>query len=542
MDKNRKDWWKEAVIYQIYPKSFQDTNGDGFGDLPGIIEHLDYLQNLGVDAIWLSPIYASPQKDNGYDISDYQAIDPRFGTMEDFERLVSEADKRGISIIMDLVLNHTSDQHKWFQEARKSKDNPYHDYYVWRDGEEGTPPNEMQAVFGGPAWTYVPELGQYYFNIFSPYQPDLNWDNPKVRQELYDMIRFWKDKGVGGFRLDVIDMVGKEPDKQIASNGSRLHEYIQELSSEVFQDGNLVTVGETPGVTVETARKFSNPDGSEFSMVFQFEHMGIDQEDDKEKWDLKPLDLRELKQIMARWQEGLEGTGWNSLYLDNHDQPRIVSRWGNDGQYRTESAKMLATMLYGMKGTPYIYQGEELGMTNIELPIDQYDDLEIRNVYEERLKSGYSEDQVMESIYAKGRDNARTPMQWTDGTNAGFTDGTPWLPVNPNYVEINAEAEVADPASVYNYYKKLIALRREYKVFETGTFRLVEPYSEELFAYTRDSDKDGHLLVVCNFSDHHQDMPRIELFEGQEVLISNYEDPIGRLRPYEARIVYVPAD
>ena len=538
MDKNRKDWWKEAVIYQVYPKSFQDTNGDGFGDLPGVTEHLDYLQNLGVDAVWLSPIYTSPQKDNGYDISDYRAIDPRFGTMEDFETLVAEAKKRGISIIMDLVLNHTSDQHHWFEEAKKSRDNPYHDYYVWRDGEAGMPPNDMEAVFGGSAWTYVPELGQYYLNLFSPYQPDLNWENPKVREELYDMIRFWKEKGVGGFRLDVIDMVGKEPDKKIASNGARLHEFIQELSREVFQDGNLVTVGETPGVTVETARKFSNPDGSEFSMVFQFEHMGVDEQEGKEKWDLKKLDLRELKQIFARWQEGLEGTGWNSLYLDNHDQPRIVSRWGDDGEYRVESAKMLATMLYGMKGTPYIYQGEELGMTNVRLNIEEYDDLEIKNVYEKRTKEGYPVENVMESIYQKGRDNARTPMQWSAEKNAGFTDGTPWLPVNPNYIEINAAAEVDDPDSVYNYYRKLIALRREYKVFETGTFHLVEPYSEELFAYTRDSDEDGHLLVVCNFTDRHQDMPRIELFEGQEVILSNYDDPIGRLRPYEARIVY----
>lgn len=536
MDKTKKDWWKQAVIYEIYPKSFQDTNGDGFGDIPGIIAHLDYLQDLGVDAVWLSPVYASPQKDNGYDISDYRNIDPRFGTMEDMEKLIAEARARGITIIMDMVLNHTSDKHPWFEEAKKSRDNPYHDYYVWRDGDPDTPPNDMEAVFGGPAWTYVPEVGQWYFHAFSPYQPDLNWDNPRVRRELYDMIRFWVDKGVGGFRLDVIDMVAKEPDKQITSNGSRLHDYMKELSREAFKEETLVTVGETPGVDVEKARLFSNPDGSELSMVFQFEHMALDE--GKDKWDLRALSLPELKQTMARWQEGLYGSGWNSLYLDNHDQPRIVSRWGDDGHYRAESAKMLATMLYGMQGTPYIYQGEELGMTNIQLPIEQYNDLEICNLYKERTAAGEDPRKILQSIYVKGRDNARTPMQWNTEENAGFTTGTPWLPVNPNYMTINAASEVNDPDSIFSYYKKLIALRKEYRVFETGRFRLIEPYSETLFCYERDSEEDGALLVICNFTGDEQDAPRIERFQGADVLISNYEEPIGKLRPYEARILY----
>ena len=348
LDRTKPNWWKSAVIYQVYPKSFQDTNGDGVGDLPGVIQRLDYLKELGVDGIWLSPIYASPQVDNGYDISDYQAIYPVFGTMEDFEELVKEAKTRGISIILDLVLNHTSDQHRWFLEAKKSRENPYHDYYVWRDGTPDCPPNDMMSGFGGSAWEYVPEVGQYYFHQFAPEQPDLNWDNPKVRRELYDMILFWMDKGVEGFRLDVIDQIAKEPDAKITANGPKLHDYLRELSRETFQKGYYVTVGEAWGADLERARLYSAPDGSELSMVFQFEHMGLDQQPGKEKWDLAPLSLTKLKACMERWQKGLHGCGWNSLFLDNHDLPRIVSRWGNDGEYRAESAKMLATMIHGM--------------------------------------------------------------------------------------------------------------------------------------------------------------------------------------------------
>lgn len=539
IDTNSKDWWQSAVIYQIYPKSFQDTNGDGIGDLPGIIEHLDYLKDLGVTGLWLTPIYVSPQKDNGYDIADYRQIDPRIGTMEQFEELVAEARKRGMVILMDLVLNHTSDQHEWFRQAKASRENPYHDYYVWRDGTPDAPPNEMKAIFGGSAWTYVPEIGQYYFNAFSPYQPDLNWDNPKVRQELYDMIRFWVEKGVGGFRLDVIDMVAKEPDIMVTNNGTHLHEYIQELRREAFKEDYLITVGETGGATTEIAKKFSNPDGSELGMVFQFEHMYLDGGEDK--WDLKKLDLRDLKRVMANWQTELFEKGWNSLYLDNHDQPRIVSRWGNDGEYRRESAKMLATMLHGMQGTPYVYQGEELGMTNVQLDIEQYDDLEIKNFYEERTAQGEDKESIMESIYAKGRDNARTPMQWTDGPNAGFSTATPWLAINPNYKEVNAEKELADSDSVYPYYQKLIGLRDKYPLLRTGSFTLLEPDNERTFCYTRDSEKDGHMLVECNFTEEEQPEVVPDAFKGAEVLLANYDKPEGVLRPYEARILYVPA-
>ena len=400
--------------------------------------------------------------------------------------MIAEAKKRNIRIMIDLVLNHSSDEHRWFQEAKKSKDNPYHDYYVWRDGEEGVLPNDMGSVFGGPAWEWVPELGQYYFHQFSVKQPDLNWENPKVRREIYDMILWWMDKGAGGFRLDVIDQIAKEPDRKITNNGPRLHEFIRELSRETFQKGDLITVGEAWGADIERAKLYSNPDGSEFSMVFQFEHMMLDQEPGKEKWDSCPLPFVKLKQNLAKWQTELHGCGWNSLFWNNHDLPRIVSRWGNDKEYRTESAKMLATILHGMQGTPYIYQGEELGMTNVRFDhIDQYQDIEIRNMYRERLAKGYEEKEIMESIYAKGRDNARTPMQWDDTAHAGFTTGTPWMQVNPNYREINAEAARKDPDSVFHYYRKLIRLRKENPIFAEGDFRLLLEEDENIFAYVR---------------------------------------------------------
>ncbi|MDE7218045.1 MAG: alpha-glucosidase [Oscillospiraceae bacterium] len=535
LDKTKKDWWKSAVFYQVYPKSFQDSNGDGIGDLRGILQRLDYLAELGVDGIWLSPVYASPQKDNGYDIADYRAIDPMFGVMADMEELIREAEKRGITIIMDLVLNHTSDQHRWFREAGSSRENPYHDYYIWRDGTPDCPPNDMKACFGGSAWTWVPEVGQYYFHQFSPWQPDLNWENPVVRRELCEMIRFWAGKGVGGFRLDVIDNIGKEPDHRITSNGPRLHEYIRQLRREAFREDALVTVGEAWSASVETARQYANPNGSELSMVFQFEHMCLDSAG--EKWDVKPRPRTELKRCYARWQTGLRGSGWNSLFLENHDLPRIVSRWGDDGKYRVESAKMLAAMCHGMQGTPYIYQGEELGMTNIRLPIEQYDDLEIKNAYRERLARGCAPEDILASIYARGRDNARTPMQWSAGVNAGFSEGRPWLPVNPNCAEINAEAALADPDSVFYFYQKLIALRKACPVFRDGGFTLLDPDDEKCFAYTRDTDRE-HLLVVCNFTA--EELPEVcpEAFRGAEVLLSNYRGPAGPLRPYETRMLY----
>ena len=537
LDKTKQGWWESAVFYELYPKSFQDTTGTGVGDLRGIINRLDYLEKLGIDAIWLCPVCASPQVDNGYDISDYCAIDPMFGTMEDMEELIAQAKKRNISIIMDLVLNHSSDQHIWFREALTSRDNPYHDYYIWRDGTPDTPPNDMRATFGGSAWTYVPSLQQWYFHQFAVEQPDLNWENPMLRRELYATIRFWVKKGVDGFRLDVIDQIGKDADRQITSNGPHLHEYLRELSREAFREEGLVSVGEAWGADTERAKLYSAPDRSELSMVFQFEHICLDQEPGKDKWDMIPLSLPKLKDCLRRWQQELHGKGWNSLFFNNHDLPRIVSRWGNDGVYRVKSAKMLATMLYGMEGTPYIYQGEELGMTNICLPIEEHVDLETLNVYKERLEQGYDRETLLASIHARSRDNARTPMQWTAGEQAGFTTGKPWMPVNPNYQTINAEAALADPDSVFYYYRDLIRLRKRLDVFRKGSFTLLCPEDEKIFAYTRDT-ADAHLLVVCNFTDETLPFSVPEEFAGAERLISNYPDEVAQLRPYEAFMCY----
>lgn len=538
LDKTKKDWWKSAVAYQIYPKSFQDTTGSGVGDLQGIIKRLDYLQTLGIDVIWLSPVCASPQVDNGYDISDYRAIDPMFGSLEDMRQLIREGKKRGIGIMMDLVLNHSSDQHPWFLQAKTSRDNPCHDYYVWRDGTPDAFPNDMQAAFGGPAWEWVPEVGQYYFHQFAPQQPDLNWENPALRREIYDMILWWMEQGVEGFRLDVIDQIAKEPDRKITNNGPRLHEFLRELSAETFQKGCLITVGEAWGADIPRAKLYSAPDGSELSMVFQFEQMVLDQQPGKDKWDLAPLPFVKMKQSYARWQQGLHGCGWNSLFLNNHDLPRIVSRWGDDGKYRVQSAKLLATMLHGMQGTPYIYQGEELGMTNVKLPLEQYQDVEIHNMYQKRLAEGYPEEEILRSIYAKGRDNARTPMQWNDEANAGFTTGKPWLPVNPNYTQINAQAALQDPDSVFWYYKKLVELRKSYAVFAQGDFTLLEENHPHLFVYQRCTEKE-QILVVCNFAAEEVPWERPDEWKEAKALIANYPQPAqGVLRPWEAMILY----
>lgn len=545
MKEEKKKWWKNAVVYQIYPRSFQDSNGDGIGDIRGIISRLEYLEELGIDAVWLSPVYRSPQDDNGYDISDYQDIDPVFGSLDDMETLISEAKKRNIRIIMDLVLNHTSDEHRWFMEAKKSRDNPYHDYYIWRDGTEGVCPNEMKAAFGGSAWEWVPELQQYYLHQFSVKQPDLNWENPKVRREIYDMILWWMDKGAGGFRLDVIDQIAKEPDKKITANGPRLHEFIREMSRETFQKGNLITVGEAWGATPEIAKLYSNPDGSEFSMVFQFEHIVLDQQDGKEKWDLAPLPFVRLKKCLEKWQNELYGKGWNSLFWNNHDLPRIVSRWGNDGKYRRESAKMLAAVLHGMQGTPYIYQGEELGMANVKFSdISEYRDIETLNMYQERLSAGYEKEEIMRSVYAKSRDNARTPMQWTAQRHAGFTTGTPWISVNPDYIGVNAEAERKDPKSVYSFYRKLIRLRKSYTVFADGKFDLLLPEDEQIFAYTR-TNAQTQLLVCANFTEDETECRMDSIWDNAENLLHNYDGEILWcaerkgicLRPYEVLIL-----
>lgn len=539
LDKSKKDWWKSAVIYQIYPKSFQDTNGDGIGDLPGILRRLDYLADLGVDALWLCPIFASPQADNGYDISDYRAIDPMFGTMEEMRTLIREAGARGISILLDLVLNHTSDQHRWFREALRSRDNPYHDYYIWRDGKPGTPPNGMMAVFGGSAWTWVPELEQYYFHQFAPQQPDLNWENPRVRRELYDMILFWMGEGVGGFRLDVIDQVGKDPDRQITGNGPRLHEFLRELSRETFQKGNLITVGEAWGADIPRAKLYSAPDGSEMSMVFQFEQMTLDQRPGEPKWNKIPLHLPALKKSIAKWQNGLQGCGWNSLFWNNHDLPRILSRWGDDGEeYRVASAKALAVVLHGLQGTPYIYQGEEIGMTNVRYPIQAYRDLETLNYYREQVEAGKDPDEIMQAIYKTSRDNARTPMQWSAGKNAGFTTGTPWIGVNPNYPRINVEAARQDPDSIYYTYRKLIALRKTYPIFVEGDFTLLCPEDEQVFAYLRTLGS-ARMLVAVNLSSRPAAFCQPAAFDGAASLLETGTAPDSAvLAPWEARILY----
>ena len=449
-----RQWWHSSVVYQIYPRSFKDSNGDGIGDINGIREKLDYLKELGIDVIWLSPVYKSPNDDNGYDISDYCDIMDEFGTMEDMDNLLKEANERGIKILMDLVVNHTSDEHKWFIEAKKSKDNEYRDYYIWRDSVDGNEPNDLGSTFSGSAWQYDETTGQYYLHLFSKKQPDLNWENEKVRNEVYKMMNFWVDKGIGGFRMDVIDLIGKVPDEMITGNGPKLHEYLQEMNKAALEGKDLLTVGETWGATPDVAKLYSNPGRKELSMVFQFEHIGLDQIEGKEKWDVKSLELLDLKKVLSKWQTELEGQGWNSLFWNNHDLPRIVSRWGNDKEYRIESAKMLATLLHGMKGTPYIYQGEELGMTNVRFDdINDYNDIESLNMYKDRLSKGYSHNEIMESIYAKGRDNARTPMQWDDSENAGFTTGTPWLAVNKNYDKINAKQCLQDENSIFNHYK-----------------------------------------------------------------------------------------
>jgi len=539
MDRTIQPWWKTAVIYQVYPRSFMDSNGDGVGDLPGVISRLDYLADLGIDAIWLSPVFRSPQDDNGYDVSDYRDIDPLFGTLEDMDRLIAEAKKRGIRIILDMVLNHSSDEHRWFVEAKKSRDNPYHDYYIWRDGKAGTPPNDMPASFGGPAWEWVPELGQYYFHQFSVKQPDLNWENPALRQEMYSILRWWTERGVGGFRLDVVDHFGKDPDRMIREAGPHLHEYIQEMSSAVLRGTELVTVGEAWSAAPDSAQLYSNPDGSELSMVFQFEHIKLDWVPGRENRALQPLPFLQFKEVLSRWQTELYGKGWNSLFWENHDLPRCVSRWGNDKEYREVSAKMLAILLFGMQGTPYIYQGQELGMTNADYALDDYRDIGALNHIREMREDGYREKEILHSLHTVSRDNARTPMQWNAGENAGFTTGTPWIRVNPNCRMINAHAQIHDSDSVYNCYRELISLRKKYRVFADGRYELLLPEHTEVFAYTR-TNAEEQLLVICNFYGHSLQNPLDIDASNMRLLASSYPDTweTETLRPYEARIYH----
>ena len=532
-------WWKKAVVYQVYPKSFNDTTGSGVGDLAGITEKLDYLKELGITVIWLSPVYESPGDDNGYDISNYEQIDPAFGTMEDMEQLIAEAKKRGIYIVMDLVVNHTSDEHEWFEEAKSSRDNPYRDYYIWRDPVDGGVPNDLQSTFGGSAWEYSEETDQYYLHLFSKKQPDLNWENPAMRQDVYQMMNFWLDKGIGGFRLDVIDLIGKQPDQLVTADGPKLHDYLQEMNEATFGHQDVLTVGETWSATVQNAKQYSNPDGSELSMVFQFEHILLDQQDDGEKWDLKPLNLVDLKRTLAKWQTELGDEGWNSLFWNNHDTPRIVSRWGNDEEYRQESAKLFAILLHLMKGTPYIYQGEEIGMTNYEMAsLDDIYDIESINMYHERLAAGYSVADILTSINAKGRDHARTPMQWRgDQAHAGFTVGQPWIPVNDNFTEINVAQNLAEKDSVFATYQQLIQYRKDHDIVVKGDFQLLYPDHPAVFAYKRQWQDDA-FVVLANVSEEEQTVDVAEL-SLNDVIINNYDEVTVRdgqltLAPYQA--------
>jgi oligo-1,6-glucosidase len=556
----KKQWWKEAVVYEIYPISFKDSNGDGIGDLRGIISKLDYLKELGVDVIWICPIYQSPGQDNGYDISDYYAIKPQFGTMEDFDELLKKAHDRGLKIMMDLVLNHTSDKHPWFIESRSSKTSPKRDYYIWRDGKNGLFPNNWESYFGGSVWQLDENTGQYYMHLYSKYQPDLNWQNDEMIHEVYKMIRWWLKKGVDGFRFDAIAHIVKAkglPDaenpkhlqvvqaNQYFSNLEHVHDLLRKLNEEVLMESDIMTVGETSGLGPEQALEYVGNERNELNMVFQFEHMTLDSPSTgTARWETRSWTLPELKKIMTHWQTTLHNKGWNANYLGNHDQPRQVSRFGNDKEYRVESAKMLATFLLTLEGTPYIYQGEEIGMTNASFQhIDDYKDIETLNFYKLSKIDKVPEEKIMAAIHAKSRDNARTPMQWDTSENAGFSDSRPWIKVNHNYKEVNVETALKDPNSIFHYYRKLIALRKQHKAMVYGEYTLLLPLDPDLYVYTRTLDKEC-LLVILNFSRKTVEFewPDELVYDSGELLIANYEQQPGEneqkktLRPYEARV------
>jgi oligo-1,6-glucosidase len=551
-------WWRSAVVYQIYPRSFADGSGDGVGDLTGIRQHLDHLEQLGVDVLWLSPVYRSPMDDNGYDISDYQDIDPLFGTLEDFDALLADVHRRGMKLVMDLVVNHTSDEHPWFVESRSSKDNPKRDWYWWRPprdgavpGEPGAEPNNWGSFFSGPTWTYDGAAGEYYLHLFSRKQPDLNWENPEVRQAVYAMMRWWLDRGVDGFRMDVINMISKDPALpdgdvrpgeehgrlgRFVIDGPRVHEYLAEMHREVFAplDRELLLVGETPGTTVEEARKYTDPARGEVDMIFQFEHVQVDR--GASKWDVLPFDMRVLRGVLARWQDGLAEAGWNSLYWDNHDQPRVVSRFGDDGACRVESAKLLATVLHLQRGTPYLYQGDELGMTNYPFSsIDEFDDIESVNYFREAVALGQDPADVLARLRVMSRDNARTPMQWDDSPHAGFTSGTPWLPVNPNHDEVNAARQVGVPGSVFEHHRRLIALRHEEPAVVHGDFALLVPDHDQLFAFTR-RHGSTELVVLANFSGRPAELPGVLLDRcaDAELVVGDSNEAV--MLPWESRV------
>lgn len=553
---SKKNWWKNSVVYQIYPRSFKDSNGDGFGDIQGIIEKLDYLKELGIDVIWLSPVFDSPQDDNGYDIRDYRKIYAGFGSNEDMEELIQKAHDRNIKIVLDLVANHTSDEHIWFVESRKSKDNPYSDYYIWKDPKaDGSEPNNWGSSFCGTAWEFCEERGQYFLHFYSKRQPDLNWENPKVRQEVYDLMKFWMEKGADGWRMDVIASISKDqsypdyPEREgqkyytgkYHSNGPRLHEFIHEMNQEVLSKYDCMTVGEAPGSTPEVAQLFTDPKREELDMIFTFEHMNIDRIPGSvnRKWALKPFDLRELKRIMSAWQNQLYNRGWNALYFENHDQPRIISRWGNDTEYREACAKAYATVLHGMQGTPYIYQGEEIGMTNVAFELEEYEDIEVRNAYQELVvKNGtISEEEFKKAVWNKSRDNARTPMQWDDSENAGFTTGEPWFKLSDRYREINVKKALEKKDSIFYYYKELINLRHKEEILTEGDYKLILEEDEQIFAYLRSTEEESW-LVVANLSEEYRSAHILKQFarEREEIKISNYERASldEELRPYEA--------
>lgn len=549
----KKTWWKESVVYQIYPRSFKDSNGDGIGDLGGIIEKLDYLKELGADVLWLSPIYQSPNDDNGYDISSYQEIMSEFGTMEDFDALLEGAHQRGLKIMLDLVVNHSSDEHEWFQMSRRKEANPCQDFYIW----EKEKPNNWESYFGGSAWEYDEEKEMYYLHLFSKKQPDFNWDNPKLRQKIYEMMTWWMEKGIDGFRMDVINLISKVPEfpegeviegtpytekAPYVVCGPHMHDYLKEMNEQVLSRYDMMTVGEGLGLDVDQARNITDENENELNMMFTFEHVNVEG-DENGKWSDQRFDLVKLKEILAKWQEGLAGAGWNSLYWENHDQPRVVSRFGDDGVFWEESAKMLATCLHMMRGTPYIYQGEEIGMTNIRLKsVDEYKDIETKAAYERYTKYlGYSDEKMMSCIHAMSRDNARTPMQWEDSPHGGFTSGIPWFSVNPNYTKINAAAQVKDEASIFHYYKQLIQLRKRFEIIVYGDFQLLLPADRNLFVYER-SYEDQKLLTVCNFAAESIEFEVPDSYREKEarILICNYEmagyENVMQMRPYEARV------
>ncbi|MBZ5753634.1 glycoside hydrolase family 13 protein [Metabacillus rhizolycopersici] len=549
-----RKWWKEAVAYQVYPRSFMDSNGDGIGDIQGIISKLEYLQELGIDVIWISPIYKSPNDDNGYDISDYKDIMSEFGTMADFNELLEETHSRGMKLIMDLVINHTSDEHQWFIESRASKDNPYRDYYIWRPGKEGKEPSNWESIFGGSAWEYDEQTDEYFLHVFSRKQPDLNWENPRVREDLYEMVNWWLDKGIDGFRVDAISHIKKAPNfpdlpnpnklKYVSSfdrhmNQDGIQEFLEELKKETFDKYDIMTVGEANGVSVDEADEWVSEEKGKFNMVFQFEHLDL-----WGKSSTGGLDIHSLKETLTKWQNGLDGIGWNALFLENHDQPRSVSSWADDDEYRVESAKCLATMYFLMQGTPFIYQGQEIGMTNVQFhSIEDYRDVSSKNLYQSEKEAGKTHQEIMEIIWKNGRDNSRTPMQWNNGENAGFTTGTPWIKTNPNYEDINVADSLQDPLSVYAYYKKLINLRKQYDVLVYGHYNLILPEHDKIYAYTRSQDDDMMLVITNLFSEEARFTMPSELKDlSYELCLSNYDVDLMenvsefKLRPYEARV------